>query len=324
MSIGGRDCLRGIDIPVGQSWRIVVTDGLAPEGLARLRAEADVIEADGLELLRTAHAVIVRSRTRLTALEIAKAHPPLVVIGRAGVGVDNIDLAAARAAGVVVVNAPQAATNAVAEHALGLMLSLARRIPQADASMKRGEWRKREWAGSELDGKTLGLVGLGRIGRALGAKAAALGMRVMAYDPLIGDAAIRQAGAEPRTLEALLAEADYVSLHVPFDESTRGMIGEAALGRMKPGARLISTARGGVVDERALGEALEGGRLAGAALDVFDEEPPLAASIVSHPAVIATPHVGAQTVEAQRRAAVDIAGEVLAALNGRPLRWRVA
>lgn len=308
---------------MSHGWRILVTDGLALEGMALLRAEAEVLEAEGLQLLRTVHAVIVRSRTRLTASEIDGAHPPLAVIGRAGVGVDNIDLTAAREAGVVVVNAPQSATNAVAEHALALMLSLARRIPQADASMKRGEWRKREWEGSELDGKTLGLVGFGRIGRALGGRAAALGMRVIAHDPLIPEEAIRQGGAQPRSLEALLAEADYISLHVPLEEATRGMIGRAALELMKPGARLISTARGGVVDEAALREALEGGRLAGAALDVFTDEPPLASPAVPHPALIATPHIGAQTAEAQRRASVDIAHEVLAALQGRPLRWRV-
>jgi D-3-phosphoglycerate dehydrogenase len=270
------------------------------------------------------HAVIVRSRTRLNASQIAGASPPLVVIGRAGVGVDNIDLNAARRAGVVVVNAPQAAIDAVAEHALALMLSLARRIPQADASMKKGEWLKAGWQGSELAGKTLGLVGFGRIGRALGARAAALGMHVVAHDPFLPEDVIRKGGAEPRLLDTLLAEADYVSLHVPLDDATRRMIGRAAFSRMKAGARLICTARGGVVDEGALREALESGRLAGAALDVFADEPPGVSPLVAHPAVIATPHIGAQTAEAQRRAAVDIAFEVLAALKGLPLRWRVA
>jgi D-3-phosphoglycerate dehydrogenase len=292
--------------------------------MAALREEAEVVEAEGPDMLRTVHAVIVRSRTRLIASHIAGASPPLAVIGRAGVGVDNIDLEAARRAGVVVVNAPQAATNAVAEHTLALMLSLARRIPQADASMKRGEWLKAEWQASELADKTLGLVGFGRVGRAVGERAAALGMHVVAHDPLLPEMAIRDGGAEPRPLGTLLAEADYISLHVPLDEGTRGMIGETAFSRMKRGARLISTARGGVVDEAALREALESGRLAGAALDVFADEPPGASPLLAHPAVIATPHIGAQTVEAQRRAAVDIAFEVLAALKGLPLRWRVA
>jgi D-3-phosphoglycerate dehydrogenase len=309
---------------MSRGWRILVTDGLAPEGMAALRAEAEVIEAEGLEMLRTVHALIVRSRTRVNASQIAGASPPLVVIGRAGVGVDNIDLNAARRAGVVVVNAPQAATDAVAEHALALMFSLARRIPQADASMKKGEWLKAGWQGSELAGKTLGLVGYGRIGRALGARAGALGMHVVAHDPLIPEDAIRDGGAEPRPLDALLAEADYISLHVPLNEATRGMIAGAAFSRMKTGARLICTARGAVVDEGALRDALEGGRLAGAALDVFADEPPGISPLVAHPAVVATPHIGAQTAEAQRRAAVDIAFEVLAALRGLPLRWRVA
>jgi D-3-phosphoglycerate dehydrogenase len=245
------------------------------------------------------------------------------VIGRAGVGVDNIDLEAAREAGVIVVHAPQAAGPAVAEHALALMLSLARRIPQADASMKRGEWQKRELEGAELAGKTLGVVGFGRIGRALGERAAALGMRVVAHDPLLSEAELRAGGAEPLTLETLLEQADYISLHVPLQDETRGMIGREAIEKMKPGARLINTARGGLVDEEALLEALESGHLAGAALDVFAEEPPRLTALISHPNMVATPHLAAQTAEAQLRTSLDIAREVLAALRGEPLRWRV-
>ncbi len=308
---------------MSQGWRILVTDGMTPEGLSLLRGEAEVVEEKGLAALSSFDAVVVRSGTQVRAGDIERGKPRLRVIGRAGVGLDNIDLAAAQAAGIIVVNAPQAAGTAVAEHALGLMLSLARRIPQADATMKRGAWPKREWRGSELAGKTLGLVGFGRIGRALGDRCAALGMRVTANDPLISDETIREGGAEPLPFEALLGEADYLSLHVPLTDSTQGMIGREELRRMKRGARLINTARGGLIDEGALLEALEEGRLAGAGLDVFAEEPPGPRALVLHSEVIATPHIAAQTAEAQRRASNEIAGEVLAALRGEPLRWRV-
>ncbi len=304
-------------------WRILVVDGLAPEGIALLREQAEVVEAAALEALPSFDAVVVRSRTRVPRSEIERARGRLRVIGRAGVGVDNIDLAAAQQAGVIVVHAPQGAGLAVAEHALGLMLSLARRIPQSDVSMKRGEWRKGEWEGAELAGKVLGLVGFGRIGRLLAERAAALGMRILAYDPLIPTETIRGAGVEPAALDSVLERADYLSLHVPLSDDTRGILGREAVRRMKRGARVINTARGGLVDEQALLEALEAGKVAGAALDVFEQEPPGLSALVAHPLVVATPHVGAQTAEAQRRTGVEIAGEVLAALEGKPLRWRV-
>jgi D-3-phosphoglycerate dehydrogenase len=224
---------------------------------------------------------------------------------------------------VVVVHAPLAATLSVAEHTLALMFALARGVPAADASLRRGEWRKSEIQGRELFDKTLGLIGAGRIGRAVAQRASALGLRVLAHDPLVPAETIRQAGAQPVELSRLLEESDYVSLHLPLEESTRGLIGRAELARMKNGARLISTSRGGILDEVALLEALESGRLAGAALDVFEQEPPGASPLVQHPAVIVTPHIAAQTVEAQARASADIVAEVLAALRGEPLRWRV-
>lgn len=304
-------------------WRVLIADGLAEEGIRLLSAQAEVIRAEDLSALGTVEALIVRSRVRVTAADLERAAPRLKVIGRAGVGVDNIDLDAARRTGVIVVNAPEAASVAVAEHALALMLALARRLPEAAASLRRGEWRKGELQGSELAGKTLGLVGFGRIGQALAGRASALGMRVMAYDPLLAEGVIRGGGATPADLVALLTEADYVSLHVPLTEETRGLFGRQALQAMKPGARLISTSRGGVVEEQALLAALESGHLGGAALDVFEREPPGLSPLVTHPAVIATPHIAAQTAEAQGRAACDIAEEVLSALRGKPLRWRV-
>jgi D-3-phosphoglycerate dehydrogenase len=308
---------------VNNAWRILVADGLTGDGLARLRQEAEVVEA-GLETVGSADGLIVRGRSQVTDKVVAAGRPRLRVIGRAGVGVDNIDLQAARRAGIVVVHAPLAATLSVAEHALALMFALARRLPAADAGLRRGEWRKSELEGSELFDKTLGILGLGRIGRALAQRAVALGMRVLGHDPLVSPEAIRQAGAAPVSFEDLLEESDYVSLHVPLDDATRGLVGREAFGRMKSGARLISTSRGGIVDEVALLQALDSGRLAGAALDVFEHEPPGVTPLTTHPSVILTPHIAAQTTEAQARASADIAAEVLAALRGEPLRWRVA
>jgi D-3-phosphoglycerate dehydrogenase len=308
--------------------KIMVSDGLSETGLACLRAAAEVavcpkITPDELCTQLPAYdALIVRSRTKVTPQVIAAA-TALRVIGRAGVGVDNIHVAAAAARGIIVVNSPLAATVAVAEHTLGLMLALARHIAAADASLKHGRWEKSAFMGSELFGKTLGLLGLGRIGAAVAARAACLGMSVVAFDPYLDSDQIAQRGAVPATLEAVLMRADYLSLHLPLTAETRGLVGAAQLARMKPGARLICAARGGVVDETALRAALDTGALTGAALDVFADEPPPPGSLAAHPRVVATPHIGAQTAEAQANAGAMIAEEVLAALRGQPLRWRV-
>jgi D-3-phosphoglycerate dehydrogenase len=305
------------------SHRVLITDGLAEAGLELLRRKAEVLQSPGLNGLGSIDALIVRSRTAVSREVLAAAAPRLRVVGRAGAGVDNIDLQAARELGVIVVNAPGASAAAVAELTLGLMLALARRIPLGHGGLLRGEWRKSELLGAQLRDKTLGLIGVGRIGSAVAGLAAALGMRVLGHDPLLSTAALQARGVQPAELDPLLAQSDFVSLHVPLNEQTRGLIDAARLGQIKPGAYLINTARGGVVDEAALLQALESGRLAGVALDVFEHEPPGATPLLSHPAVVATPHIGAQTVEAQRQAALDIAGEVLAALRGEPLRWRV-
>jgi len=239
------------------------------------------------------------------------------------VGVDNIELAAARARGVVVVNTPESTTISVAEHTLALMLSLVRNIPTADASMKAGNWLKNSLSGVELFQKTLGIIGTGRIGNAVAQRAGVFRMQVIGYDPFLSEEQIRTHGARPVTLEELYAQSDYISLHVPLTNTTRGMLDEAAFRQMKPGVRIICAARGGVIDEEALLAALESGQVAGAALDVFTQEPPGLTPLVAHPKVIAAPHIGAQTVEAQVRAAEDVAHEVLNALRGEPLRWRV-
>jgi len=304
--------------------RILITEGLADSGLALLRQEAEVIQSAGLNGLGSVDALVVRGRTAVSSEVLAAASPRLRVVGRAGVGVDNIDLQAARDLGVTVVNAPVAMTAAVAELTLALMLSLARRVPQAHASLQRSEWRKAELYGVQLQGKTLGVIGVGRIGSAVAGLAAALGMRVLGHDPILAPATLRLRGVEPVDLEALLAQSDFISLHVPLNDQTRAMIDAARLARVKPGAFLINTARGGVVDESALLQTLESGRLAGAALDVFGREPPGDDPLLRHPNVVATPHIAAQTVEAQQQTALDIASEVLAALRGDPLRWRVA
>ncbi len=315
------------------TWRIFVSDGIHEDGLARLREATDVTEVavepglSAAELARRLaqgyHALIVRSRTKVTR-ELLAAAPALRVVGRAGVGVDNIDLEAARARGVVVVNAPEATTDAVAEHTLALLFAVARHIPRADASMKAGRWEKKAFMGMELAGKTLGIIGVGRIGAAVARRARGLGMHTLGYDPYLSADALAARGVEPvPDLTTLLARSDVVSVHVPLTPETRGLLNAAAFAHIKPGAIVLSTARGGVVDEAALLAALEDGRVAGAGLDVFEHEPPGATRLVTHPRVVATPHIAAQTREAQARVARDIADEVLAALRGQPLRWRV-
>ncbi len=310
-------------------WKILLTDGLKDEGKAILAEQAQVDDRNGisadelLEIIGEYDAVIVRSRTKITA-KVLEAAKNLKVIGRAGVGVDNIDLEAARERGITVVNAPQAATQAVAELVIGMMFALARSLTKADAAMKRGEWIKKKLLGTELHGKTLGIIGMGRIGSRVGQLAKALGMEIVGYDPLIPAEEIERRGAKPlQTLDELYAVADVITLHVPLTPQTRGMIGKEAFGKMKRGVIVLCAARGGVIDEDALLEALESGQVSGAGLDVFAKEPPGATPLVTHPNVLATPHIGAQTAEAQRRVAIDIATEVLAALNGKPLRWKV-
>ena len=309
-------------------WKILITDGLSTNGQAILREETYVelqngISADELlNMIGEYDALIVRGRTKVNARVLAAA-PRLKVVGRAGVGVDNIDLYAARERGVIVVNTPEATTVSVAEQTLALMLSLARNIPTADASMKAGNWLKNSLNGTELYRKTLGIIGIGRIGNAVAERVGVFRMHVIGYDPLLSAEQIRKNGAVPVTLEGLFAQSDYISLHVPLTDKTRGMIDEAALRKMKPGVRIICAARGGIIDEDALLAALESGQVAGAALDVFAQEPPGLTPLVAHPKVIASPHIGAQTIEAQVRAAEDVAQEVLNALRGEKLRWQV-
>ncbi len=308
--------------------KILIADGLSEAGLQLLQTIGEVVvnpkitPAELTASLPDYQALIVRSRTKVTEAVIA-AGPALTVIGRAGVGVDNIAVAAAVARGITVVNSPLAASVSVAELTLGLMLALARAVPAADAALKQGRWEKSAFMGSELNGKTLGLLGLGRIGVEVVKRARAFDMTAVAYDPYLNEAQIRERGAAPVSFDQALAQADYLSLHLPLTAETRNLLDAARLAQMKRGARLLCLARGGVIDEDALRAALDSGHLAGAGLDVFAAEPPPAGSIAMHPKVVATPHIGAQTAEAQTRAGVAIAEEVLAVLQGREPRWRV-
>lgn len=311
------------------TWKILVTDGLDSSGIAILKKSAEVVEMTGIspdDLLKEVvdfDALIVRGRTKVTAA-VFDAGKKLKVVGRAGVGVDNIDLVAAKSRGVTVVNSPMATTTAVAELTLGLMLDAVREIPRADSSLKTGKWLKKEFNGFELSGKTLGVIGFGRIGAAVAKRAAAFEMTILGYDPMVPADEIVKRGGTPVSLDELLAQSDMITMHLPLTDQTKGMINADAFAKMKNGAFLICAARGGVIDETALLEALNSGKLAGAALDVFTTEPPGLTDLVMHPKLICTPHVGAQTVEAQRRASNDISEEVIAVLNGLPLRWKVA
>jgi D-3-phosphoglycerate dehydrogenase len=311
------------------AWKVLLTDGLEENGKEILRKSAEVVDQPTItadELLKVVgeyDALIVRGRTKVTAA-VLDAGTRLKVVGRAGVGVDNIDLAAAKAHGVTVVNSPMATSVAVAELTMGLMLSAVREIARADAGLKAGKWLKKELEGTELMGKTLGVIGFGRIGAAVAKRAAAFDMTIAGYDPLIPSDEIKKRGGHPMSLEELLKVSDFITMHLPLTADTRNMLDAKAFEAMKKGVYIICAARGGVIDEAALLEALNSGKVAGAALDVFATEPPGQTDLVVHPRVVGTPHIGAQTVEAQTRAAFDISGEVINALEGKPLRWQVA
>jgi D-3-phosphoglycerate dehydrogenase len=307
---------------------VLVADPIAEDGLALLRphARVEVVAGDQealKERLPSADALLVRSETRVTA-PLLESAPRLRVIGRAGAGVDTIDVDAATSRGIVVVNAPGGNSIAAAEHALALMFALVRRVAAADGSMKRGEWARSKYVGTELTGKTLGLVGLGRVGSEVARRAQGLEMRVLVFDPYIPDEHARRLGLEPLDLDALLEASDLVSLHVPLTEATRGLINAERIARMRKGAFLINCARGGLVDDAALLRALDEGQLGGAGIDVWANEPVSPEDrLPKHPMVVATPHLGASTVEAQANVAAQVATEVLAVLEGRPAQFAV-
>jgi D-3-phosphoglycerate dehydrogenase / 2-oxoglutarate reductase len=305
------------------SHKVLITDPLAPQGLERLSAYAD-LEVDlrpGLtpeELVRHIppyHGLIIRSGTRVTGEALAAA-ANLRVVGRAGIGVDNVDVEAATKRGVVVMNTPGGNNVTTAEHALSLLLALARNIPQANASLKAGRWEREKFTGSEISNKVLGVIGLGNIGAIVAERALGLRMRVVAYDPFVAPEAAAKLRVELAGLDELYAQADFITVHTPLTKETRGLIGAAAFAKMKKGVRIINCARGGIVDEEALLHALGSGKVAGAALDVFVHEPPPP----THPLlqleqVICTPHLGAATDEAQINVAVAIADQVASFLT---------
>ncbi len=314
------------DAPV--TTRVLVAEQIAPEGIAALRARYEVEVLTGLsaeelrDIVADFDALIVRSQVEVDAALIAVA-PRLQVIGRAGVGVDNVDLDAATRAGITVVNAPTGNTIAAAEHTIALLLALARRIPAADASIRRGEWSRGALQGVQLRGRTLGIIGLGKIGMAIAERARALGMTLLGSDPYVTAEQAALRGVELVDLERLLERSDAITVHVPLTRATTGLIGARAIARMKPGAFVLNVARGGIVDEPALAAALRDARLGGAGIDVFETEPPTGSPLLDAPNTVLTPHLGASTIEAQVAVAEEIAEQVLDVLDGRPARYAV-
>jgi D-3-phosphoglycerate dehydrogenase len=308
--------------------KILVVEPLAAEGLDLLRLHHDVDERLGLPreeiaaILPEYDALVVRSQVKADA-EMIAAGTRLVVIGRAGVGVDNVDLEAATRAGITVVNAPTGNTIAAAEHTLALMYGLARRTAAADASMRRGEWKRSQFTGVELRGRTLGIVGLGKIGQAIAKRARAMEMTVLGSDPFVTPEQAVNLGVELVSFEELISRADVITVHVPKTRNTTGLINAAAIAKMKPGVMLLNVARGGIMDEQDVADALRSGRIAGAGFDVFNTEPPTGSPLLDAPNTLLTPHLGASTAEAQVAVSEEVAQQIIEVLDGRPARYAV-
>lgn len=307
--------------------KILVADNLSEQGLAILRKEEGIetVVKTGLppqELVKeigSYHALIVRSATKVTA-EVIKAGHNLKVIGRAGVGLDNVDVQTATEKGIIVMNSPAGNTNSTAEHALAMLFSLARFIPQAHQALKQGVWEKKKFTGVEINNKTLGVIGLGRIGLEVARRAKGLGMKVVAYDPFISVEKAHAFGIELVKLKEIFSQAHFITIHTPLTDETRHLINAEAISQMRDGVRIINCARGGIVDEQALYDGLKSKKVGGAALDVFEEEPLKNSPLLSLENMVVTPHLGASTVEGQEKVAVEIAQQVVDALKGRVLR----
>jgi D-3-phosphoglycerate dehydrogenase len=302
--------------------RVLVTEEIAEGGLDRLRAAGHDVDvqlgltpAELLGAVKGAHALIIRSATKVTA-EVLDAADSMIVVGRAGIGLDNVDVDHATKRGVMVVNAPQSNILSAAEQTMALLLAQARNVPQAHAALKAGRWERSRWEGVELADKVLGIIGLGRIGKLVAQRASAFGMRLVAYDPFVSSERARQMNVELVDLDQLVIEADFVTIHVAKTKETIGLVGKDLLAKAKPGIRIINVARGGIVDEDALAEAIRSGHVAGAALDVFSEEPTTESPLFELDAVVVTPHLGASTREAQDKAGDTIAEQVGLALAG--------
>lgn len=309
--------------------RILVTETIADGGLDRLRAAGHDVDVqvglspdDLVSAIADAHALIIRSATQVTA-DVLAAAPELLVVGRAGIGLDNVDIAAATERGVMVVNAPQSNIISAAEHTMALLLAQARNVPQAHAALVDGRWERKLWEGVELADKTLGIVGLGRIGKLVADRAKAFQMRLVAYDPFVSADRARQLGVEVMELDQVMAESDFLTIHLPKTKETAGLINRDLMLKAKPSLRIINVARGGIVDEADLAECIRDGVIAGAGLDVFDAEPTTESPLFELPSVVVTPHLGASTREAQDKAGDAIADMVQLALAGDFVPWAV-
>ena len=308
--------------PGVMSYRILVLDGITERGMQLLKAEGWTIDSrksmppsELAAMVAPYHAIMIRSGSHITA-EVLDAAANLRVIGRPGVGVDNVDLDAATRRGVVVMNSPGGNLVSTAELTLALLLAVARNIPQADAAMKAGKWERQAFAGVELQGKRIGVIGLGRIGREVAARCRKLGMEVVGFDPFVSQAVAETLGVRLLSLDEVLRGSDFLTLHTTLTSESRHLLGKEALAKVKPGVRIVNAARGELIDEAALLQALESGRVAAAALDVHAHEPPTDWTLARHPRVVATPHVGAATAEAQERVGTDIAVQVRDFLKG--------
>lgn len=301
--------------------KILVSDPIAEEGLEILKAEHDVDVNTGLSedelvsIIPGYDALVIRSGTKVTE-KIINAADRLKIVGRAGVGVDNIDVPAATRKGIIVANTPEGNTISAAEHTIAMMLALSRNVPQANASLKAGKWERKLFTGSEVRGKVLGTIGLGRVGIGVVKRAQGLEMKIIAYDPFIPKQRAKELGIELVDLETVLRKSDYITVHTPLTDETRGMVSDPQFEMMKPGVRIVNCARGGIIDEDALVRAVNKNQIAGAALDVFVNEPPTGSQLLDLDRVIVTPHLGASTAEAQVAVAVDVADQVLSALRG--------
>jgi D-3-phosphoglycerate dehydrogenase len=304
--------------------KVLICDPIDEVGVKMLKEagykvdlKTEITAPDLVKVAGTYDAIVVRSRTKVTKEVLQAGKPKLKIVARSGVGLDNVDTEAAKALGVQVVNSAEAPSNAVAELVLGYMLSLSRNIAKGDASMKRGEWAKNKLTGFELSGKTMGIVGFGRIGYLVGKKTKALGMRVLCYDVMIEKMMnfVNEAGAESVPLDKLLAESDFVTVHVPLLPQTKHMFNAATIAKMKRSAYIINAARGGIIEEKALVDALKTGHLAGAALDVYEEEPTKNMDLVKMENVVCTPHIGAESKEAQLGNSTIVAEKLIKALG---------
>ena len=308
--------------------KVLITDPVSDEGIDILRNHAEVDVRAGLKpeeiisIIGDYEALMVRSQTQVSA-EVIAAGKKLHVIARAGVGVDNIDIEEATQRGIVVVNAPTGNTISAAEHAIALMLSLARHIPQANAVLKSGVWRRSDFMGTEVKDKTLGIIGLGNVGSEVAKRARGLQMKLITYDPFISLEHAKKLQVELVSLEQLLKEADFITLHIPLTASTEKIIGAKELAKVKPTVRIINCARGGLIDESALAKAVQEGRVAGAAIDVFPTEPTTEGVLFESDNIIVTPHLGASTTEAQATAAKDVAEQIIEVFKGQPARYAV-